>query len=203
MQLTIIRLVLMLLLLAIAGQASSLTLIPASGSTTGASGATVGWGYIIDNTATDWLVPIGLSINNPAHGMVTDIFDYPVIPPNSTATLNYLFSGSGGPGNSSGLIEYMVPLGSQAGAIESGTVVLQFQLFNANPDADPTAMPVGAMDQMASVAYSVAIAASEVPESGTGTFLLVAALIAAGRWASIICKRVPAERGRSEKCGAR
>lgn len=172
----IINSILMLMLANGIGHASLLTLLPSSGSIPGAPGMTIGWGYVLDNTSADWLVPIGLTLNNPADGSVVDIFDYPIVPPNSTITRPYTFGGFGGPGNSTGLMEYTVPAGLEGTPFEGGTVILQFQLFDGNPDADPFAMPIGSADRTPDLGYSVTLSQSAVPEPGTGTYLFIAIL---------------------------
>jgi hypothetical protein len=155
--------------------ANSLTLIPSSGLIDGPPGQTVGWGYTLENTTGSWLVPLGLSINSPAQGTVVDIFDYPTVAPDSTVTLDYLYFSPGGAGNSVGLMEYTIPLSLSPGATESGSVVLQYQLFDSNPDTNPAAMPIGAPSSLPSLAYEVDVsAASSVPEPSYTVLLVIA-----------------------------
>jgi len=166
--------------LASLSQADILTLIPSSGSVTGAPGSTVGWGYFIADPTSDWLVPTGLVLTNPSSGTVTDIFDFPVVAPNSAVSLAYSFVSPGGPGNSSGLIEYAVPL--DVNSVQSGTIVLQYQLYDSDPDTNPNANPVGAPAASGIVGFEFTpTGTTAVPEPATWALLLSAIAVLAIR----------------------
>jgi hypothetical protein len=104
---------------------------------------------------------------------MTDVFDYPTVAPNSFVALNYNFFSPGGPGNSTGLMEYIIPLSLTPGSIESGSVVLQFQLFDSDPDTNPAAMPVGGLDSSTPVSYQVQAVLTSVPEPSCAVMLIV------------------------------
>ena len=117
--------------------------VPAGGTITVAPSQTTGWGYSIQNLTVDYLVPIGLSNSGVLYGSLADIFDYPVVDPGQTAYQQYSFNSPGGFGNSLGLFEYVAPSDIPSGLQQTGTFTLTYQFFDANPDLDFDASPIG------------------------------------------------------------
>jgi hypothetical protein len=108
---------------------------------------------------------------------LSDIFDYPVVDPGQTAFQAYAYNAPGGFGNSLGLYEYTAPPDLPVGLDQTGTFMLTYQFYDANPDLDPNASPVG--DPVtATVNFDLkAVETSAVPEAESLT-LLGTALIA-------------------------
>ena len=158
-------------------QADVFTTLPTDGAITVSPLETVGWGYSIQNQTANYLLPIGLSNSGVLLGALFDIFDYPVVDPGQTAFQAYAFNAPGGFGNSLGLFEYTAPADLPIGLDQTGTFMLTYQFYNANPDLDPNASPVG--DPVtATVNFDLkAVETSAVPEPGSVT-LLSSALIA-------------------------
>ncbi|MGD1096925.1 MAG: hypothetical protein ABSB35_33650 [Bryobacteraceae bacterium] len=145
---------------------TSFAIFPLTGALTALPGETTGWGYSIDNQTLDYLVPYGLSNSGVVNGTLTDIFDYPVVNPGQTIDQDYVFNSPGGFGNSLGLYEYTVPTNAPPGFIESGTFVLSYQLYNSNPDFDPSWVPVGPVTDL-SAPFSLTVETASTPESGS------------------------------------
>ena len=62
----------------------------AGASIQGNPGDTIGWGYSITNTSADFLLPMNLDAGPFPTGMTPlNIFDFPVVAPNSTVTLDF------------------------------------------------------------------------------------------------------------------
>lgn len=147
---------------------------------------TVGSGYSIQDNTKDFLLPIGLSDTGVPYGSLVDIFDYPVVDPGQTAYQGYSFNAPGAFGNSLGLFEYTAPQNLPLGLDQTGTFTLMYQLYDANPDLDPYASAVGAI-QTASVAFDLRSGpAAPVPESGALGIFGFAAL------AVLFCRRFAA-----------
>lgn len=121
---------------------------------TGSPGATVDWGYSISNEDTDnWLVLIALSADPFQNGTPTDMFDYPIVSPGSTATGSlYSFAWDGtAPG----------------GFTNSGTFILSASWFDIDPLSGGTDLGIVA-DRF--VTYSVTVtggSGNTVPEPST------------------------------------
>jgi len=155
---------------------ATLSTLPSDGSVFGHPGETVGWGYSIENDTSSWLVPMGLSANGILFGSLTDVYDYGVVAPLSTATIPYQFASPGGAGFSSGLFEYLIPGATPTGLTQSGSFILQYQFFSDNPDINSFAVPIGPILSFPEQAFSVTTF-DAVPEPTSGGLLLMSILI--------------------------
>jgi hypothetical protein len=183
---TFYKTVLGLLLMSLAATADdiSLTLTP-SGAVSGPPGSTVGWGFSITNNDTLFLVAINsffcqtatVPPEDPAFtgctqtlGTYTDLIgsNATVVAPGDTA--NESFDGVNGFG------EYTI--NDPASGVDSGSLVLWFNFWTANPFTDSTATTDGVTNEVFSDAASVTVTAvtSAVPEPGT--LLLLGSCIA-------------------------
>jgi hypothetical protein len=142
-----------------------------------APGSTSGWGYTIQNSTTNYLLPLGLSQSGVVYGTLVDIFDYPVVDPGQTILQPYTFNTPGGWGNSLGLFEYSMPADVPIGLIQSGLFVFSYQLYDANPDLDPNAIPIGDPTSIVSsfeVTSTNDTSTNELPEPATFIPVVVA-----------------------------
>jgi hypothetical protein len=101
---------------------------PASGNLSAAAGSTVGWGYSVTNNSLDqWLIFVSLgSPDSFSNGTLKfDVFDYPIIAPNSMLTRNY--------DGTNGLFEFAWDAGVPAGSSNSGTLVLSAEWWSGDP----------------------------------------------------------------------
>jgi hypothetical protein len=145
----------------------TLALTPGS-SIQGNPGDTIGWGYSITNTSSDFLLAETLDAGSFPSGFTPlNIFDFPEIAPNSTVTLDYSAVVTGTCSSPPCGI-YQVTLGP---SVPPGTVVNGFfdvfvELFDGDPFAGGTDLGNGA-DLMASYSASSAPLASGTPEPAT------------------------------------
>jgi hypothetical protein len=144
----------------------TLTLLPGT-SIQGNPGDTIGWGYSITNTSADFLLPMNLDAGSFPAGMTPlNIFDFPVVAPNSTVTLDFSKVVTGTCASPPCGI-YQVTLDP---AVKPGTTVNGFfdvfvELFSGDPFNGGTDLNTGA-DLTAS--YTAAAAnPSAVPEPAT------------------------------------
>lgn len=155
----------------------TLTLIPASGDVSGPAGSTVGWGYTITNSSSNWLETLSLSAGSFSDGTPNAIFDFPAIAPDSSVTegfsLTKTLSCSSPP---CGLYEFTWASNAPMGTINSGTFTLSSDYFSGNP-ANPSSTDIGPAPN-ASAAYSVAASpVSTVPEPSSVVLVLTGAFV--------------------------
>jgi len=144
--------------------------IPPSGSISGAAGSTVGWGYTATNNSTDqWLMFTNLGTDAAfSNGTPNIVFDFPVVAPNTTVTMDYDGTIDNGDGTfGKGLFEFTWNADAPAGSPNSGNFVLTAELYSGDPfDAGEFQ---GTIDF--SVPYSVTVPTScectPVPESSS------------------------------------
>lgn len=155
---------------------SVFSLLPEDGTINVLPLETIGWGYSIQNSTNDYLLPIGLSDTGLLYGSLVDIFDYPVVDPGQTAYQAYSFNAPGGFGNSLGLFEYTAPLNLPLRLDQTGTFTLMYQLYDANPDLNSSAFAIGDI-QTASVTFDLRSGSNvAVPEPGVFGMVGFAAL---------------------------
>lgn len=141
----------LLAMTAMGGPASAytLTLTPSS-TVSGQPGTTSGWGYLITNSSSQYMVIVNSYFCEPGQdplfttctqslGAYSDFIANraTVIPPMSTASV--AFNAQTG----QGLGEYAIRSGASVGQSDSGSIVLAYDLYTANPFTDSTAQLVG------------------------------------------------------------
>jgi hypothetical protein len=104
----------------------SLTLIPSSGAVFGPPGSTVGWGYIITNDTSNWLVTLSLSADVFQNGTPYSFFDFPVLAPDTSATVDFV-------AGVSGLYQLTWDTTAPSGFVNSGTFVVSSDYYNGDP----------------------------------------------------------------------
>ena len=128
-----------------AGPASVLTLTPSSGTVTGLPGAVVGWGYSITNNTSQYMVIVNsyfcgtgqdplYTTCTQAIGSYSDFIatSATVIPPLSTVTKAFSAPPSAvQPGQGAG--SYTVAANAAAGKSDTGSLVVVYDLYSANP----------------------------------------------------------------------
>ena len=153
--------------------------VPQSGAITVTPLETVGWGYSIQNLTGDYLLPIGLANSGLLYGSLTDIFDYPVVDPGQTAYQSYSFNSPGGFGNSLGLFEYSAPADLPVGLDQTGMFTLTYQFYDANPDLNAGASPIGGSENI-TANFDVAAIATPEPSTLPLTLAIAAIILARG-----------------------
>lgn len=104
--------------------------IPSGGTVVGAP--TVGWGYTIQNLSSYWFMATGLTTSGFTYATPMpngDIFDYPILGPGATATVNYQYSVTG----STGLFEIQWPQGLPNNTHETGFFTLSGDFYSGEP----------------------------------------------------------------------
>lgn len=166
------------------------TLTPSSGTVTGAPGSTAGWGYSITNSSSQYMVIVNsyfcesgqdplFTTCTQSLGAYSDFIanKATVIPPMSTATLSFSAQTSQGIGG------YAIRGGATAGQSDSGSIVIAYDLYTANPFTDPTAQLVGGDAELgATAAVQVAGQTTTVPALSDLGMLALALLLMA--WAT-------------------
>lgn len=166
----------MALMLLVAGAAHadgvvSFSALPADIS--GPPGSTVGWGYSITNDTSDWLQTMNVDQGIFQHGTFTSLFDFPVIAPGATVTVDFVFTN--GTGIDTGLGEFAWDANAPAGFVNSGLFVLSYDLFSVDPLLDPNAIPLGP-EASTSTPYSATVSEPSslyLALSGIGIALLL------------------------------
>jgi hypothetical protein len=103
---------------------------PSGGTVVG--GQTVGWGYTIQNLSSYWFMPTGVTASGWTYATPIpsgDIFDYPILAPNQTTTVNYQYSATG----STGLFEIQWNTGLPFNTHETGFFTLSGDFYTADP----------------------------------------------------------------------
>jgi len=127
-----------------------LTLAPSSGTVTGAAGAVTGWGYSITNNTSQYMViansyfcaagqdPLYTTCTQ-AIGTYSDFIatNATVIPPLSTVTKAFSAQPAQGAGS------YTVAANAAAGKSDTGSLVVIYDLYTANPFTTLSAVQVG------------------------------------------------------------
>ena len=154
-------------------------LLPAP-AITGAPGSTIGWGYSITDTSTNWLQPLGLSATAFGNLNPTAIFDFPAVAPGQTVTETYSTSTLNGPCSSlpCGFYQVAIPNGTAPETV-SGTFTISSDYYNGDPNNGGS--DVGPAANLTSD-FAVAVTPSTVPESSSIALLLtVLGFMFAGR----------------------
>ncbi|MEQ6342808.1 MAG: hypothetical protein M3A44_14460 [Gammaproteobacteria bacterium] len=119
---------------AVSQAASTLALDPPGGAISGAPGATVGWGFTLTNT-TDYLVISSASfVPTTPLGTFTDFisaFNFFVVGP---APDNTSVSQTFDVLNQTGVGSFAIDAGALIGAVASGQIVLNYDLFSVSPN---------------------------------------------------------------------
>ena len=145
---------------------------PVSGDIQGAAGATIGWGYSITNEdSTHWLVPTDLAAD-PIPNSTPDasVFDFPVIAPNTTASL--VFDPVAGTGLYGLTWDSTAPIGFFA----TGNFTLDAQWWTGDPSSGGSFFQDAAEETAAFQATVSAPVVSGVPEPRSGALLLLGCL---------------------------
>lgn len=123
-----------------------LTLIPASGTVTGAPGSLVGWGFTINNATPDWL-ELGMSnfidlpfadqgpgfVASTLEGIYADYLANPSAPIAPGQILTELWNST----SQSGVAEFLIDPAAQPGTYTAGTIDVTFERFKRNPTVHP------------------------------------------------------------------
>ncbi len=140
----------------------TLSLIPDSGSVYGPAGSTVGWGYTITNTSSEWLGTLAVSAGSFTHGTPNVIFHFPNVAPLSSVSLDFSLAATGECMTPPcGLYDFAWDSSAPVGTVNSGTFGISSDFFSGNP-ADPSSVDLGPAPD-ANASYS----ASAVPEPST------------------------------------
>ena len=149
----------------------TLELAPAAGSLAGNPGSTIGWGFSLTNATSDFLVVANSffceggqtpasSTCSPRLGVYSDIVagNATVVDPGSMVTQAFDAHGS------SGLGSYTIWSSAAKGQIDSGSISVVYDLFNADPFTQ-SATQIGG-DQIVSTVAQVSVGTSvtSVPE---------------------------------------
>ena len=154
----------------------TLTLLPSS-SISGAAGSTVGWGYQITNTTSNWLETSNVAADIFTNGTPSVIFDFPVIAPGATVTEAFSKTVTAAcPVPNCGLFQFTWNAGAPAGATNSGTFSISSEYFGTNPLTDPNALDLGPSPD-ATAAYTVSLAGPAIPEPSTTVLLSLGGLL--------------------------
>jgi hypothetical protein len=141
-------------------------LIPASGAISGPPGSTIGWGYSITNeSASDWLVTVGLNADSFLNGTPSLLFDFPALAPTAAKTMPL--------DEATGAGLYMLTWDSSApvGFVNSGTFVLNAQWWDGDPLNGGSYM-MDALDTSQVYSATVSQTTGVVPEPSTWLLLL-------------------------------
>jgi len=142
--------------------ALSLTLLPGA-AISGPPGSTIGWGYKITNSTTNWVETLNLTSDVFTNGTPNSIFDFPVIAPNGSITLLFSRMITGAcPAPDCGLFEFTWGAGVTGGTVNAGTFTITSEFFGTNPLTDPNAIDLGPAPDM-TAPYS----AMSTPEPNT------------------------------------
>jgi hypothetical protein len=176
------------------GDNVTLALQPATGYLTGTAGSTVGWGFSLTNTTSDFLVvansffcegaqnPVS-STCSPRLGVYSDIIagNATVVDPGSTVTQRFNADGSSGLGN------FAVWSSAATGQTDTGLIFVVYDLFNANPFSQPADQIGGDQTVSAPAAVSIGTSAAVVPEPAlplASGFFILCLLAIRHRWVS-------------------
>ena len=149
-----------------AGIASAdLTLLPTP-DITGTPGSTIGWGYTITNTSSDWLETTGLTAPSFPFGTPVAIFDYPVVAPNSSVTETFSTTtlNNGCTLLPCGIYEITLPVTLPSNPTISGSFDVTTELFDSDPLTNLNASDLGAGPTLSADFQVSEIPGSPVPE---------------------------------------
>jgi hypothetical protein len=184
----------------------SLTLPPGS-SIQGNPGDAVGWGYSIINNSADFLETTGLNVGLFPSGITpNNIFDFPIVAPDSTVTLDFSTVVTGACGfPDCGIYEVMLDSSVKPGTSVSGTFDVTVELFSGDPFNGGMDLGPGA-DLTAD--FTATAAGGSVPEPSTFLEFSTALLLVIG--GSLITRRLrlslrpvdiaPAQPGTRQPC---
>jgi hypothetical protein len=145
----------------------ALDLLPSGGDIMGPAGASIGWGYTLTNYSSYWLLPILFYADSFQNATPQDLFDYQILAPNATRTVNF------NEGAGTGL--YMLTWDSTApdGFVNSGTFTLGAQWYDGDPASGGTYV-IDALDATANYSATVTPSTAVVPEPSFYGVLLIA-----------------------------
>ena len=161
---------LLVLLTSASGFADSLTLIPATGDISGPPGSTIGWGYTLTNDTSNWLLTESLSADTFLNGTPDTFFDFPVLAPGTSVTVDFV------PGVS-GLYQLTWDSTAPIGFVNSGTFVLSSDYFNGDPSMG--GIEIGPAPDL-SAAYRATVSSSTTLEPSVVLLLSVGLLLLFG-----------------------
>lgn len=142
--------------------------IPADGAIAGPAGSTIGWGYTIANLdPLNWLSLSALSADLFAQATPTLLFDFPVLAPLSSVTVDYAAG--------SGLFEITWDTGVTIGHVETGQFLASADWYDADPFGGGTRL--AAADDIGA-AYSARVAGDSTPLPLPSTLSLLAIAVA-------------------------
>lgn len=182
----------------------TLALTP-SGTVSGMPGDTVGWGYSIDNGSGDYLVVANSYFCEPGEdptlfncspGLGASTYQDFIaqnFANNSTVinpgdTLGQSFDAS----SSSGVGEYMIDPSATPGQSDTGSIIVVYDLYDANPFIGPADQVGGDMEISASAEVDVTgTGTSPVPEPATRGLVVAGLLLLALAYPRIRFNRSP------------
>jgi hypothetical protein len=123
-----VGLVLLANLPALRADTYSFSLVPPSGNIAGPPGATVVWGYSLDNeSASDWLVTSDLQAGTFLDGSPNSVFDFPDLGPGQSVTVPF------DPVAGTGLYEFTWEGSAPIGFTNTGAFELDAQWWSGDP----------------------------------------------------------------------
>jgi hypothetical protein len=149
---------------ALAAPSFGFQVLPPGGAVSGPPGATVGWGYELTNTSSNWLELTALDSDPFTNGTPSSLFDFPILAPG--ASVSVLYDGT------SGLFQLTWDPGAPLGFVNSGLFVVSGAFWDGDPLAGGNFIEPAA-DQ--SGAYSATVAG--VPEPATLLLLLGSGMV--------------------------
>lgn len=175
-----IRTSVLFLLMSAALPALTISLTPADGEVFGSPGGTVSWGFTITGDATNWLLITSVQSASPIEDVLS-VFaganSYALAP---GLAMPWTESATPGLAVSAGaLARFAIPAGALPGSVISGSLLVTYDLFDANPFANGNFVSSGEFEPLA---FRVNVAdATGVPEPGTFWVVTVAGLALIGR----------------------
>jgi len=154
------------------------SLDPGNGQLQGSPNGTVGWGFIVNPNALNWISLTGSAVQNLSPTLVGDYVDLIgatggpvnfVLPPGITPWVQAFDTGLG-----TGAGSFLIASGAAIGSTETGEIVVFYDEFSDDPNTCGSCY----LDSNSSAApFRIdVVAAATAPEPGTGVLLALLAL---------------------------